>query len=104
MIINFNSNLILWETDKAYLVKLPKTDYQFWVSKKLCKIYGKSGYMVRMFVPENFEVKIQKTGKSKFNKFDIIDEKILNYKEFIKYFGFDLKEELDYLDLGDNEC
>ncbi|MBM6876122.1 hypothetical protein [Fusobacterium mortiferum] len=97
MIIKFNSNLILWETEKALLVKLPKTDYQFWITKKLVKFYGKSSYQVNMFVPEGFQVKIQKMGKGQYNKNTVIEEKILNYNEFIKYFGFDLNEEIEDL-------
>lgn len=104
MIIKFNSNLIQWETEKAYLIKLPKSDYQFWITKKLIKRYGKNSYQVNMFVPKGLQVKVQKMGKGQYNKKEIISEKTLQYEKFIEYFGFNLNEELDYLKDSDEEC
>lgn len=103
MIIKFNSNLILWETEKALLVKLPKTDYQFWVPKKLCKSYGKNGYSISMFVPEGFEVKAQKMGKGSYNKNVVIAEMNLKYSDFISYFGYEEPEEIKDL-IEEEEC
>jgi hypothetical protein len=79
--VKANSNLIQWETCAAFLVKLPRTKYKFWISKKLAR---ETGHKLIMVIPDSFEIKI----------FNRSNEKILCADEFLEYFGFDFSQEI----------
>lgn len=78
MYININSNVqnILHETERAILVKAPKSEWKFWLPKKLFRT-DDNGYTANINLPLDMEISIFRTGKGKYNKFDkIAEEKI----------------------------
>ena|SRR5690554_1708755 len=82
-----NTNLILWETERAFLLAFPKTKYRFWISKKLVRVYENK---IAFIIPDDFSVRIFKNGQGKWNKRDVIDERVIDHVEFLKQFGMDL--------------
>lgn len=70
-------NLIVWETDKAYLFRFPKSRWKFWASKKLIQWRGKSMIML-VFDDMTFKL-ISDAGS----------EKVIDVDEFLKRFGMD---------------
>ena len=82
-----NSNLIQYETGTSYLIKLPKSDYKVWISKKLVTLSGKGGYRMRIGYLPHFTFKIFKNGKGRYNSREIIDEREITAKQFAEYFG-----------------
>lgn len=89
--ISANTNLILWETERAFLLKLPKTKFKFWISKKLVRVYENQ---ITFLIPDNFEVKVFKNGEGKWNSREIIEEKILNRIEFLEHFGWNFNNDI----------
>lgn len=81
--IEANSNLIQTQTDKAVLIKLPKTDWTFWHPKKCIKTVGKNRYKLLISYTNDFKFKIFRTSKKTFQK---LDESELNVEEFEAYF------------------
>lgn len=92
--VSASSNLILWETERAYLLRLPKTKYKFWISKKLARTSADYGYKINMIIPSDFEVRIFKNGEGKYNKKEVIDERVISIEEFLKQFGLDLNNDI----------
>lgn len=80
-----NSNLIEAESATSYLVKLPKTDFKFWHSKKLIRLSGKGNYRMDIRYPEDFIFKCKRYG----TKNNVLEEKELSPAEFEKHFGTD---------------
>ena len=91
--VTANNNLIKWETEKAYLLKLPKSKYKFWLSKKLVRILP-NGYQVRIDIPNNFKIKIFKNGEGRYNKYKVVSEKEVDAEGLLKYFGMDFNCEI----------
>ena len=60
MQLEFNSNAIKCETDKSYLIKIPKKDEAFWYPKKFVNFKGKSGHRMLVWFGDTFKVKIFK--------------------------------------------
>ena len=89
--ISANTNLILWETERAFLLKLPKTRFKFWISKKLVRVYENQ---IIFLIPDDFRVRVFKSGEGKWNNRKIVEEKILSRVEFLEYFGWDFNNEI----------
>jgi len=85
--VDCNSNLIQHVTDKAVLIKLPKSDFQFWHPSKCCRQSGKGNYKLTISYTDTFSFNIFKPGKGKWNKRDKIEEKTLTAAEFESYFS-----------------
>lgn len=77
-----NSNLIQHETDRALLIKLPKSDFKFWHPKSLCRISGKRGYLLAISYTVDFKFKIFRTG----TRNNVLESKELEEDDFLKYF------------------
>ncbi len=80
------NNLIQAESEKAFLLKIPKEDWLFWHPKKLIRFSGKNNYRMSFGVCNDMKFKIFKNGKGRFNKFEKISEKEINLDELKEYF------------------
>lgn len=79
MIVQINENQILWETEKAYLIKFPNSKtWKFWVGKKLIQQNMKH---YNMYVFDGMEIKLFSDAGNK---------KIINSDTFLEAFGFDM--------------
>ena len=81
-----NSNLIEASTERSVLIKLPKSEFKFWHPQKLCKTSGKNSYRLSISYKDEFEFKMFKTGKGKYNSREKIEEKTMSVAEFETYF------------------
>lgn len=84
-----NSNLIQAQTEKAYLIKLPKSEFQFWHPKKLVRLQGKNDYHMTVSFGDEWRFKIFRNGKGKYNSFEKIEEKEIGPHTLISMFGGD---------------
>lgn len=73
--ICINKNLIEKETAIAMLIKMPNksfySGYKFWYTKKLIR---EKGHIISLAYGDDFSFMLFKTGKGKYNKFEIIDK------------------------------
>lgn len=53
MKIAINSSSINYVTDKAYLISIPKTDYQFWLSDRCC--YKRLNYGYNIYINPDYD-------------------------------------------------
>lgn len=70
MKIVINSNAIKYETNKAYLIKLPKENVLFWISQKC--VYP-DGYKATIYINEHYDY----IGEEKKHKITISGESII---------------------------
>lgn len=71
-------NQIIWETEKAYLIKVPKSNrWKFWVPKKLMQ-WNKNSYMMAIFSDRKIKL---------FS--DAGNQKLVDPEDFMSLFGFD---------------
>ena len=88
-----NSNLIQFETERAYLIRLPKSELMFWHPKKLVRLSGKKSYKMTISYSDEFKFKVFRNGKGRFNFKEILEEKILSIDQWKEYFkGFDQEQ------------
>ena len=98
--IYINSNNIIAETNKAFLIKMPNKSifkgFQFWYAKKLCRLYGKNNFLISIAFTKDFRFKIKRMGKGQttFNK--VLSEKEIGVKEM--KLAFNIREEEEILD------
>ena len=85
--INLNSNLIKQETAKAFLIKIPKTKWLFWYPAKLVRFNGKGGYMMSIGFNSDMTFNIFQNGNGKYNRFEKIAQKTLNFDEMMAMLG-----------------
>lgn len=85
--VTANSNLIQAETEKAILIKLPKSEFVFWHPSKLVRTSGKNGYHMSIGYTDEFTFNTFKQGKGRYNKTEKIAEKQITVEEFEVYFG-----------------
>ena len=50
-------NSVQKETDKAFLIKVPKKEIGFWFPKRFCKFKGKNDYQMEIWFGDNFTAK-----------------------------------------------
>jgi hypothetical protein len=79
-----NSNLIRARTERAVLIKLPKSELTFWHPRKLVRTSGKSDYRMTIAFTEEFEFKCFREGTG--FKRQILEERVLTVEQFKKYF------------------
>lgn len=88
--ININKQNIKAETEKAILINMPHNSnydgYSFWHPRKLVRD-GKHSYAISLGYTEEFEFKLVKYGKGKYNSKEIIDQTVIDYEEFEEAFG-----------------
>lgn len=82
-----NSNLIQTETERAVLIKLPKSEFKFWHPRKLVRCSGKSGYRMSISFTEEFTFKLFKNGKGNHNSNTKIEEREMNSEQLMAAFG-----------------
>ena len=80
----YGGNQIETETTGSFLVKIPKSDYKFWISKKQTRWTGTN---VTFGINETWTYKIFKNGKGKYNKFDIVGEREVTGLELLEMFN-----------------
>lgn len=85
--VTANSNLIQTETDRAVLIKLPKSELMFWHPKKCVRTSGKGGYRMSISYTDDFEFKAFRNGKGKHNFKEKIEERELSVPEFESFFN-----------------
>ena len=84
--VSVNANLIQRRTERAVLIKLPKSEFRFWHPGKLVRQTGKNGYYMTISYTDDFEFNIFRTGNGKYNANEKIEERRLTGAEFEKYF------------------
>ncbi len=89
--IEANSNLIQAQTDKAILIKLPKSDLTFWHPSKCVRTNGKKGYKLSISYTDSFEFKCFRKGGV--GGKETLEEKIYNGDEIRKAFGLNDESE-----------
>lgn len=90
--ITINLSQIEWETDKAYLIKVPKSKYKFWFPKRYTQSENSRGTKIRLLFEDDKEYKIFKNGQGKYNKHSITSEKMVSCDTILELFGY---EEVD---------
>ena len=81
--VTMQSNLVKGETERAFLVKLPKSEFMFWYPKKLTSFKGKNDYLMVLTMKEDMELNIFKNGNGMYNKYEKIAEKTITYSELL---------------------
>lgn len=88
--IAFNIQNVKHQTERAFLIAMPHNSdfdgFQFWVSVKLVR-EGSHSYERRLSIKDDMVFKLQKTGKGKHNKFEVIAEKEITAGELAEAFG-----------------
>lgn len=84
--IKANSNLIQHETEKAVLIKLPKSKMKFWHPKKLVRFEGKNDYLMSIGITDDFEVRLFRNGEGQYNRTDVLEEEEISGAELIERF------------------
>lgn len=85
--IKANSNLIQNSTEKAVLIKLPKSELMFWHPAKCVRTNGKSNYLMTISFTEDFKFKCFRNGKGKTTSFTKIEEVEYSAKELQEAFA-----------------
>jgi hypothetical protein len=85
--IKANSNLIQNSTEKAVLIKLPKSELMFWHPAKCVRTNGKSNYLMTISFTKDFKFKCFRNGKGKTTSFTKIEEVEYSAKEIQELFA-----------------
>jgi hypothetical protein len=85
--VNCNSNLIQTQTEKATLIKLPKSELMFWHPTKLIRTTGKKNYLMTISFTEDFSFKCFRNGKGKTTSFTKIEEVEYTAKQIQEIFA-----------------
>ena len=89
--INFNAQNIEAETASSVLIKMENKsqfkDFKFWHSKKLVRCVGGKGYFMTFSFTDEFNFKLFKNGKGRYNAKDKIAEIELSADEMIEAWG-----------------
>lgn len=84
--VTANSNLIQTTTEKAVLIKLPKSKLMFWHPAKCVRTNGKNGYLMTISFTEEFKFKCFRNGEGKTTSFTKIEEIEYSAKDFQEFF------------------
>ena len=83
-----NSNAIQADTGKAILIKLPKSDFCFWMPSRMVRTSGKNGYQLSVWFPnDSWEIKAQRTS-DKTHK--VLDEKVYSPTQLAEAYNIKL--------------
>ena len=80
----YSGNQIESESAKAYLVKVPGSDFKVWINKSQTRW---SGSNVRFGFNIDWSYKLFQNGKGKYNKFEKVAEKEVSGAELLQMFG-----------------
>lgn len=58
--IELNSNSIHYSTGRAYLIKIPKSQWAFWIPAKLVRFFGKNDYKISVGLNRNMTFNMKK--------------------------------------------
>lgn len=61
-VLKLNIQNVIYETEKAILIRIPKTDWDFWHPKKLVR-RGSHSYEIAISYHDGFEFKAKRTSK-----------------------------------------
>lgn len=88
--LKINKNNIKAETGKAVLIACPHSSeydgYCFWHPSKLVR-EDRNGWTYSVSYTEDFDFRLKKYGKGKYNSREVLDEKTLGYKEIEEVFS-----------------
>lgn len=88
--IGLNNTNIVSETERAILIAMPhKSDYDgfsFWIPRKMVKI-GRNKGSVELLFPSDFAFTLKKYGKGRYNRYKIIEEKVIDASDIEESFG-----------------
>lgn len=88
--ININKNNIKVETERSYLIAMPHNSdydgYQFWHPAKLVR-EGRHRAAISISYTDDFEFKLVKYGKGKWNSRDVIATTTISAEAFEAAFG-----------------
>ena len=82
-----NANLIQHETDKAVLIKIPKSELMFWHPQKLIKTAGKNNYLLLLSFTKDWKFKAFRNGRGKANFNKKIEERDISAQEMVDFWG-----------------
>jgi len=85
--VTANSNLIETKTEKAVLIKLPKSKLMFWHPAKCVRTSGKNGYLMTISFTEEFKFKCFRNGEGKTTSFTKIEEVEYTAKQIQEIFA-----------------
>ena len=85
--VKCNSNLIQTTTEKAVLIKLPKSELMFWHPSKCIRVTGKNDYLMTISFTDEFKFKCFRNGKGVTNSYDKIEEFEYTAKEIQELFN-----------------
>lgn len=80
------NNSIEANTEKAVLIRIPKTDLKFWHPSKLVRTFGKSDYAMSFGVCEGMTFRVFRNGKGRYNRLDKTFEVTISLEELKGYF------------------
>jgi len=104
--VNFNSQNIVTQTEKAVLIACPhKSNYDgyvFWHPAKLVREAGGKGYFLTLSYTDEFEFRLKKYGKGQHNRREVIDECTVSGDEIAEIFSHRRSDDVDSED-GDEE-
>lgn len=96
--IQLDSNCIEAVTDRAVLINMPKTSgykgFSFWHPKRCCCSVGKNSFLIQISFTNEFEFKLKKYGKGKYNWNKILSEETLSALELKEALGFGVDNRL----------
>ena len=88
--IDINKQNIKFETEKSILISMPHSSeydgFSFWHPSKLVRS-GRNSSSVSIGYTEDFNFRLIKYGKGKYNSHEIIDEDIICSADFEEAFG-----------------
>lgn len=91
--ITIRMNQIEWETDRAYLIKIPDSNYKLWFPKKYTQFENSRQTKIRMLINSDNKYKIFKNGQGKYNNRKIVSEKEILSDELLYMFGYEEVQE-----------
>lgn len=82
--MHFNLQNVRYETQNAVLINMPKKSryggFSFWIPKSFV-FNGNHSYDLKISIPVDFKIKLQKFGNGRYNKFTVIDEREISVND-----------------------
>jgi hypothetical protein len=69
-----NSNLVQHATERAVLIKIPKSKLKFWHPKKCVRFSGKNSYLMSISYNDDFTFTFFRNGEGKQSQYEKIEE------------------------------
>lgn len=97
-----NNSQIEWETEKAMLIKIPKSSYRFWYPKVFIQACNNKKTRYRVALSDEFEYRLFKKGDKIYNKYKKTYEKSVSKGQMMQFFGLDIEDDYIIDDLIDD--